>query len=298
MSDGWVNSRNKWLLFVYGLNIKYIFKPKPTGSMAQQYDKVIKENLEKVVLQLIRKTTDIEPLAGEILYPELHYTIEREADFIEKVTTKDNQTLIFHIEFQTANEKTMADRMFVYAGLIYQIYRLPVRQVVFYIGKEPMQMSNTLRMPSYEYSYELIDLQQIPYKQFINSAIPEEVLLAILCNFGEVKEGEVIEEIFAKLRMIQNSGRSYLKNVRQLTVLSLLRDLQPLVIQYIQKNMALTIDIRNDYFYKQGVIETAIEMLKEGIDKKIIAKVTKLSAEEVDMLEKEQKKKGKKNKLS
>jgi len=58
--------------------------------MAQQYDKIIKENLEKVVLQLIRKTTNIEPLKGEILYPELKYTIEREADFLEKITTKDN----------------------------------------------------------------------------------------------------------------------------------------------------------------------------------------------------------------
>jgi hypothetical protein len=30
------------------------------AHMAQQYDKIIKENLEKVVLQLIRKTTGIE----------------------------------------------------------------------------------------------------------------------------------------------------------------------------------------------------------------------------------------------
>jgi hypothetical protein len=163
--------------------------------MAQHYDKIIKENLEKVVLQLIRKTTGIEPQTGEILYPELNYTIEREADFIEKVTTKDNQLLSFHIEFQTTNEKAMADRMFVYAGLIYQIYRLPVRQIVFYIGKEPMKMNNTLKMPSYEYNYELIDLQQISYKQFIDSHIPEEVLLSLLCGFGEVKEEVVVEEI-------------------------------------------------------------------------------------------------------
>jgi hypothetical protein len=135
------------------------------------------------VLQLIRKTTNVEPLTGEVLYPELNYTIEREADFIEKVTTADNQTLIFQIEFQTTNEKAMADRMFVYAGLIYQIYRLPVRQIVFYIGKEPIKMSNTLKMPT----YELVTLQEISYKQFIDSSIPEEVLLSILCNFGEEK---------------------------------------------------------------------------------------------------------------
>jgi hypothetical protein len=125
------------------------------------------------VLQLIRKTTNVEPMAGETLYPELHYTIEREADFIQKVTTKNNQTLIFQIEFQATNEKAMADRRFVYTGLIYQIYRLPLRQMVSYIGKEPINMSNTLKMPAYEYSYGLINLLQISYKEFINSSIPE-----------------------------------------------------------------------------------------------------------------------------
>lgn len=270
--------------------------------MAQQYDKIIKENLEKVVLQLIRKTTDVEPVTGEILYPELNYTLEREADFIEKITTQDNQTIIFHIEFQASNEKAMADRMFVYAGLIYQIYKLPLRQIVFYIGREPMKMNNILKMPAFEYSYELIDLQQVSYKQFIRSAIPEEVLLCILCGFGEVKEEIVIEEIFAKLRMLQQSELAFQKSIRQLSVLSLLRDLQPLIIQYIQKTMAFTLDITNDYFYQQGekrgekrkALEIAAAMLKEGLDKQATAKMTKLTVEEIDKLEKELSKKSKK----
>jgi hypothetical protein len=240
-------------------------------------------------------------LSGEILYPELHYTIEREADFIEKVTTKDNQTLIFHIEFQTSNERAMADRMFVYAGLIYHIYRLPVRQIVFYIGKEPMKMSNTLKMPAYEYSYELINLQQISYKQFIHSRIPEEVLLALLCDFGEIKAEKVVEEIFVKLRMLHQSELAFQRSIRQLSVLSLLRDLQPLIIQHIN-TMALTIDISKDYYFQQGekrgeekgekrkAQEIAAEMLKEGLDKQTTAKVTKLTLEEIDLLEKTLKK--------
>jgi hypothetical protein len=262
--------------------------------MAQQYDKIIKENLEKVVLQLIRKTTDIEPVTGEILYPELNYTIEREADFLEKVVTRDNQTLIFHIEFQTTNEKYMADRMFVYAGLIYQIYRLPVRQIVFYIGKEPLRMNNTLKMPSYEYNYELIDLQQISYKQFIDSAIPEEVLLAILCNFGQVDAEVVVEEIFIKLRLLQKSDLAFGKSIKQLDVLSLLRDLQPFIVKQEQK-MALTLKIENDLRFQQGekrkALEIATAMLREGLDKQTVAKITRLSPEEIDKLEKEWNKK-------
>jgi hypothetical protein len=74
--------------------------------------------------------------------------------------------------------------------------------------------------------------------------------------------------------MLQDSERSFWKSTRQLTVLSLLRDLQPLIIQYIQQHMALTLDITKDYYYQQGeksgekrgekrgLTKTAMEMLK------------------------------------
>lgn len=264
--------------------------------MAQTYDKVIKENLEKIILQLITKITGIVPAKGEILYPELHYTVEREADFIEKITTIDNQVLVFHIEFQTSNDASMADRMFVYAGLIYQIYRLPIRQIVFYIGKEPMKMNNKLQMPAFEYSYELIDLQQVSYKQFIDSHIPEEVLLAILCNFGQTGAEKVVEEIFAKLRMLHKSNLKFQRSIKQLSILSLLRDLQPLIVNRIQ-TMALTIDISKDYFYQQGAeartIKIAQEMLRKGLDKKLIAEITTLSLSDIEKLEKKKLKKNK-----
>lgn len=262
--------------------------------MAQEYDKIIKENLEKVVLQLISKTTNIEPIKGEVLYPELHYTIEREADFVEKVTTKDNQTLVFHIEFQTANDKTIADRMFVYAGLIYKIYRLPLRQIVFYIGNDPINMPNKLIMPTFEYNFELINLQSIPYKEFIYSNIPEEVLLAILCNFGEVEAEMVVEEIFTKLRTLQESNLNFQRSVRQLDMLSLLRGLQPLILKQEQK-MALTLDIKQDLRYQQGerqgeiqkALEIASQMIKKGLDKNLIAETTGLSLSEIEKLGKD-----------
>jgi HKD family nuclease len=69
-------------------------------------------------------------------------------------------------------------------------------------------------------------------------------------------------------------------------VLSLLRDLQPLILKQEQK-MALTLNIENDLRYRQGVVATAKEMLREGIDKQIVAKVTKLTDEEIKILVKE-----------
>lgn len=212
---------------------------------------------------------------------------------MEKITTKDNQTLVFHIEFQTANDRSIADRMFVYAGLIYKIYRLPIRQIVFYIGNEPINMPSKLSMPTFEYNFQLIDLQAISYKEFISSKIPEEVLLAILCNFGEVQAELVVEEIFIKLRTLQEINLNFQRSVRQLDMLSLLRGLQPLILKQEQK-MALTLDIKQDLRFQQGAKETkveiALEMIKEGLSNQIISRVTHLPEQEIEVLRQKAKK--------
>jgi hypothetical protein len=67
--------------------------------------------------------------------------------------------------------------------------------------------------------------------------------------------------------MLQDSERSFWKSTRQLTVLSLLRDLQPLIIQYIQQHMALTLDITKDYYYQQGE-KVARNVAKSGDSRK------------------------------
>jgi hypothetical protein len=119
------------------------------------------------------------------------------------------------------------------------------------IGYDPVNMPSKLSMPTFEYNFELIDLQSISYKKFITSNIPEEVLLAIFCNFGQVEAEMVIEEIFSKLSMLQESNLNFQRSVRQLDMLSLLRGLQPLILKQEQK-MALTLDIKMIYAISRG----------------------------------------------
>ncbi len=151
-----------------------------------------------------------------------------------------------------------------------------------------MRMTTRLQMPAFEYSYELIDLQQISYQTFINSHIPEEVLLAILCNFEQTGPEKVIEEIFTKLRTLQESDLKFGRSIKQLSILSLLRDLQPLIIKRIQ-NMALTnIDITKDYFYQQGekrkAEQIAAKLIKEGLSNEVISRATELPESEIENL--------------
>ena len=63
--------------------------------------------------------------------------------------------------------------------------------------------------------------------------------------------------------------------------------------------MALPLKIKNDLRFQQGeklgekrkALEIATAMLREGLDKQTVAKITRLSPEEIDKLEKEWNKK-------
>jgi hypothetical protein len=102
----------------------------------------------------------------------------------------------------------------------------------------------------------------------------------------------IIEEIFIKLRMLQESNLNFQRSVRQLDMLSLLRGLQPLILKQEQK-MALTLDIKNDLRYQQGTqertLEIALEMLKEGLSNQIISRVTHLPEQQIEALRQESK---------
>jgi hypothetical protein len=102
---------------------------------------------------------------------------------------------------------------------------------------------------------------------FLTSDKPEEILLAILSNFGSNSPEEVIRGILQKIERILGKGLLLQKYTRQLQILSMLRKLQPQTNKIIQ-NMSLTIDIREDIVYKQGILdakeEVIIKMLAES----------------------------------
>jgi hypothetical protein len=56
--------------------------------------------------------------------------------------------------------------------------------------------------------------------------------------------------------------------------------------------MALTIDIKNDYFYPQGekrkALEIAGQLLRKGLEKNLIAETTGLTLPEIEKIENEQ----------
>ena len=235
----------------------------------KQYDKIFKENFEETILPLARKILGLPIDQLEEIPDELHLTLERKPDLLKKVILKDGPDYILHIEVQTKPEKGMAMRMHLYYVLLQHTYQLPVKQYVFYIGSEtlsPTNMPTFIKEEKLTFSYDLLHLQSFPYHTFLVSDKPEEVILAILGDFGKQKKQNVIDDILTKLQKLEAKGKRIEKYLRQLEVLSKLRNLQKEIIKSLEQ-MAIVYELETDIRYQQGLKEGEKRGEKIGVRK-------------------------------
>lgn len=227
-------------------------------SMANNYDKILKENINELIFPLAHKVLGLDFSQMEDVAFDLQTTLERKPDFIKKVN-QGNEIYLLHLEFQTTDETGMIHRMLVYFALLWQKHQMPIKQFVFFIGDETPKMSK--KHPQIEFEFELIDVKNIDYQVFIDSDIPEEMILAILGNFKGQNPETIIKEILEKLK---TQSKSLEKYIIQLEVLSNLRNLQPQTIKQLNL-MAIKYDIEKDVRFQQGIekgIEKGIEQEK------------------------------------
>lgn len=270
--------------------------------MAQDYDKIFKENIEEIILPLAEKILDIHPEKLEEIPDDLQVTLERKPDFLKKVVHVDSsKDYILQIEFQKEDEAKMLYRMAEYYTILLRKYELEVRQFVFFIGKGKAQMKTSLKHMHFEFSFKLLNLQEYSYKQFVFSDKPEEIILAILADFGKESPEEVVKVILEKLKTSPSETFRKEKCVVQLEVLSVLRNLQAEIIKQLEV-MGLTYDLKNDLRFKQGIKEgqekgqetkaiTAIKkMLADNFSFEQIAKYLEVTVDFVKKIAKETKK--------
>jgi len=275
--------------------------------MAQDFDKIFREVLKDIFPALAQKVLQIPEGKYKALPGDLQYTSEREADQLWEVTPAGDHPFILHVEYQTTNDKQMLSRMLLYHAFLFYQKQLPVRQYVIYVGREKLKMEHQVQSDSFSYQYHLVDLRSFSYQTFLESSSSREVLLAILANF-EGERGELVaEKIMAKLEQITTSKLELSQRALQLIRLAVLRDLNNTVFN-LAKKMAITIDIKDDTLYQQGLQhgkeeglqqglqkgkeegklagkeEDALKMLKKGLDLDLISEITELPAERIAQL--------------
>jgi hypothetical protein len=261
--------------------------------LANDYDKIFKENIAALLLPLTEKYLNIKIIDSRELKDKLQTTIEKEPDFIRVVKT-DIEEFILHIEFQSQDEEGMIYRMQEYYGLLRRKYGLPIKQFVIYLGAKASRMQMQLTPKEIFTGFNLKSLRDYSYESLLDSQIPEEIILAVLSDFKKLKPSEVIRQILGRLQGIAANDITLRKYIRQLSMLARLRNLTKETQKQI-KDMGLTYNITEDYLYQEGrkqeKEELIIKMLKDktlSIEK--IAQILDVTVDHVKQIEKEIKK--------
>lgn len=236
--------------------------------MPNDYDKILKENLDALLPFIARKLLGLDLSRTETLKDKIQVTLEREGDSFKKVLHDDpSRDYGLHWEFQT-NDEDMRGRNLLYYGLFYQKYKIPLRQIVVFLGNEPPKLlrQNILEIRGLRLEFEVIHLREIPKETFLNSNVPEEVILAVLCDFGADRPEQVIRMILNNLAKVVGRVRRLQRYQRQLHVLSRLRKLHPISLKEI-KAMPIHYDIETDELYLAGMEKGIEKGMEKGMEK-------------------------------
>ncbi len=197
------------------------------------YDSVMKD-----LFQRDRPSMLLDWLTGgvpvrQILNVEMARVVERRADAV--FLLQDDS--IFHLEFQTRNDKEMPYREGIYCLLLGRKYRRRIRQAVLYLGQERMRMANKLDLGETKVAYTLIDIREIDAATLMDSGRPADLVLAMLARGG----AERLAEIVKRAAGLPSGEREEV--ISEIAVLCGLRRLQEPLIMELKSMASLGTDI-------------------------------------------------------
>lgn len=154
-----------------------------TAKQANQYDKILRENMDVALPGIIRNLLQIQMVSMKEIPPEIQHTKERKPDLLKEITDKDGRTYVLHIEYQSRDDKDMVYRMAEYSIMLQRKYRIRIKQFVIFIGRGTSTMAQGITTEDHQFKYHLLSLSTIDYKSFLKSEKPEEKMLAVLGDF-------------------------------------------------------------------------------------------------------------------
>lgn len=130
-------------------------------------------------------------------------SLKREVDVLLEVMI-DRQRMLLHIEFQTYNDTTMAERLLLYNVLARNVHKLPVFSCVIYLLKDGPVQQSPLRIAFpdgttiHEFHFESIEIGQLAPDNILNTGFVALIPLLPLIQGGASRE--VIERMFVELK--------------------------------------------------------------------------------------------------
>jgi predicted transposase YdaD len=233
--------------------------------MSGKFDKILKENIKPIEIPLLRKLLGIDTSQLVPYDAKMQITFEREMDHIRIVKHK-NKRLDYglQIEFHTSNED-LRKRNLVHYSFFHHNTGLRLKQVIIYIGRDKATLikRNRLRHKDLQHRFKVIILEEVSKDMFIDSDIPEEVIIAILCDYGNDSREEVARTILTRLSQLEKSETLLRKFQKQLLTLSRLRNMELIVINQME-TMNIHYDIEKDGLYLEGIEQGLKKGREEG----------------------------------
>ncbi|RDB03506.1 hypothetical protein [Runella aurantiaca] len=218
---------------------------------SNQYDKILKENIEAVIPNLIQNVLGITVVSSEELPDDIQHTKERKPDALKQITDLHGNIFILQIEFQVLDEQEMVYRMAEYYIMLARKYKLPIRQFVLFLGSDVPKMSTEYKSHFMSYNFSLISFSELDYKIFLKSSKPEEIVLGILANFKEEDQENVIKRIIYRIEETTEGDFSLKRYFQQLRILAQLRNLE-LQLKTAMESIAKYISEERDVLYLRG----------------------------------------------
>lgn len=195
--------------------------PERSSRGGNIYDRIFKENLSAILPVFLEKIVGLKDYRLENL-PQIRQqsTTEREPDFLRVIYDDVSpEGRILHGEFQLQDEKDFDYRMLEYAVLLMRKYRKEVEQHVFFFSnKPPKRIKGHLQNRFIKYAYHIHFIGEVSYKLFLETNIPEVIIMGILANHQGLPSEKLIAIIISKLFEIEGDTLTTRKHLRQLPI--------------------------------------------------------------------------------
>jgi len=212
------------------------------------YDRTLRDLLQDIPTTFVKLLTG--KTAKKMLESDFPKVEENEADLI--VELEDGE--IYHIEVQSTNDLNMPQRMLYYALAIQKVHKKFPKQLVIYVGKEDIEIKNSLEFNNNYFSYEVKNIKDIDYKPLIESDNINDNILSILCNIKDTKN--LFFKLKSKLLNLDQKQRE--DYIRKMLYLLRLRPKLNDEFHRLRKEelaMPFVIEKSKDPLYKEGLYD-------------------------------------------
>src|SRR5690625_938597 len=232
----------------------------------------------------------------------------RRLDIVVETKLRDADALVvIHVEPQSYEQKNFNERMFQYYCFLYHEHRLPIIPIAIFSYDQTWNQNEfsleIMGVGLQKFRYLTLHLRSKNWRDYINTDNP--VAAALLSKVGFAKEERVqIKLEFLKMlvrlkvnpaeqRLLYGFFETYLKLneeeeeelMREVKDLSDAKEILEIPISYEEKGKKIGRMEGIKKGRQEEKVNVAIGLLAEGISKEVIMKITKLSMDEINKLD-------------